>query len=146
MSLSTAKVIDQLHASTNLKEFLHWHVLNGELHNAPHSSSYYFGRAGQGTAHSMLLQRAVGYTPGKENGQTDRQMEGHMGGQTDNWNAQSVTDRLVSCGQNFPVLGKRLYNTGRKGSGPTRLQMDSNISLACYTQLHVTTYCHRRWV
>ena len=87
-----------------LKEFLHWHVPNGELPNAPHSPSCYLGRAGQGTPYSMLLQGAVqGYIPGKDtwtdrqtqtdihtyihtDRQTDRQMEGHIGGQIDKLN------------------------------------------------------------
>ena len=81
-----------------------------------------------------------GTCQGRNNGQTDRQMEGHI-----EMHSQLQMDPSYVA-RPFPVLRKRLRNTGRKGAGPTRLQMSSNISLACYTQLHVTTYCRRSQV
>ena len=60
-----------------LKKFLHWHVPNGEFPNALHSSSSHLRRAGQGTSHSMLLQGAVGHTPGEDKW-TDRNTQIQM--------------------------------------------------------------------
>ena len=56
---------------------------------------------------------------GRKNGQTDRQMEGHIGGQIDKLKC-TVSYRWTSLvwPDLFPVLRKRLCNTG-KGSGET---------------------------
>ena len=62
---------------------------------------------------------------GRKNGQTDRQMEGHIGGQIE-MHSQPQMDPSYVAGP-FPVLHKCFRNTGRKGAGPVRLQMDSNI-------------------
>ena len=61
--------------------------------------------------------------------QTDRQMEGHIGGQIDKLKCtvSHRWTRLTWPDPFLPVLRKHLHNTGRKGSGPVRLQMYSNI-------------------